>query len=102
MCPTTGIAYQEPEPNTFSFNSPKGACPRCDGLGTTKEVNLSKIIPDPAVSIRKGGITPIGEYKKNWMFNQLEIIALKHGFSLDDAISKIPEAAMDIIMNGSN
>lgn len=102
MCPTTGIAYQEPEPNTFSFNSPKGACPRCDGLGTTKEVNLSKIIPDPAVSIRKGGITPIGEYKKNWMFNQLEIIALKHGFSLDDAISKIPEAAMHIIMNGSN
>jgi len=102
MCPTSGIAYQEPEPNTFSFNSPKGACPRCDGLGTTKEVNLSKIIPDPAVSIRKGGITPIGEYKKNWMFNQLEIIALKHGFSLDDAISKIPEAAMDIIMNGSN
>ena len=102
MCPTTGIAYQEPEPNTFSFNSPKGACPRCDGLGTTKEVNLSKIVPDPDVSIRKGGITPIGEYKKNWMFNQLEIIALKHGFSLDDAISKIPEAAMDIIMNGSN
>ena len=102
MCPTTGIAYQEPEPNTFSFNSPKGACPRCDGLGTTKEVNLSKIIPDPAVSIRKGGITPIGEYKKNWMFNQLEIIALKQGFSLDDAISKIPEVAMDIIMNGSN
>jgi excinuclease ABC subunit A len=102
MCPTTGIAYQEPEPNTFSFNSPKGACPRCDGLGTTKEVNLSKIIPDPAISIRKGGITPIGEYKKNWMFNQLEIIAFKHGFSLDDAISKIPEAAMDIIMNGSN
>jgi len=102
MCPTTGIAYQEPEPNTFSFNSPKGACPQCDGLGTTKEVNLSKIIPDPAVSIRKGGITPIGEYKKNWMFNQLGIIALKHGFSLDDAISKIPEAAMEIIMNGSN
>ena len=102
MCPTTGLAYQEPEPNTFSFNSPKGACPRCDGLGTTKEVNLSKIIPDPAVSIRKGGITPIGEYKKNWMFNQLEIIALKHGFTLDDAISKIPEAAMEIIMNGSN
>ncbi len=102
MCPTTGIAYQEPEPNTFSFNSPKGACPRCDGVGTTKEVNLSKIVPDPDVSIRKGGITPIGEYKKNWMFNQLEIIALKHGFSLDDAISKIPEAAMEIIMNGSN
>ena len=102
MCPTTGLAYQEPEPNTFSFNSPKGACPRCDGLGTTKEVNLSKIIPDPAVSIRKGGIIPIGEYKKNWMFNQLEIIALKHGFTLDDAISKIPEAAMEIIMNGSN
>lgn len=102
MCPTTGIAYQEPEPNTFSFNSPKGACPRCDGLGTTKEVNLNKIIPDPTKSIRKGGIVPIGEYKKNWMFNQLEIIALKHGFTLDSPISDIPEAAMDIILHGSN
>ncbi len=102
MCPTTGIAYQEPEPNTFSFNSPKGACPRCDGLGTTKEVNRDKIIPDPTKSIRKGGIVPIGEYKKNWMFNQLEIIALKHGFTLDSPISDIPEAAMDIILHGSN
>ena len=102
MCPSTGIAYQEPEPNTFSFNSPKGACPRCDGLGTTKEVNLSKIIPDTTKSIRKGGIVPIGEYKKNWMFNQLEIIALKHGFTLDSAISEIPDAAMEIILQGSH
>lgn len=102
MCPTSGIAYQEPEPNTFSFNSPKGACSTCDGLGTTKEVNLKKVMPDPAVSIRKGGIAPIGEYKKNWIFNQLEIIAMKHGFSLDTAVGEIPEEALDIILNGTS
>lgn len=102
MCPTSGIAYQEPEPNTFSFNSPKGACSTCDGLGTTKEVNMKKVMPDPAVSIRKGGIAPIGEYKKNWIFNQLEIIAMKHGFSLDTAVGEIPEEALDIILNGTN
>ena len=102
MCPTSGIAYQEPEPNTFSFNSPKGACPRCDGLGTTKQVNERKLFPDPKKTIRKGGIAPVGEYKKNWMFNQLEIIGLKHGFNMDTAVEDIPEAALDIILNGSN
>ena len=102
MCPTTGIAYQEPEPNTFSFNSPKGACVRCDGLGTVKEVNLDKVIPDPKTTIRKGGFAPVGEYKKNWIFNQLEIIALKHGFDLDTAIEDIPKEALDIILYGTN
>jgi len=102
MCPTTGIAYQEPEPNTFSFNSPKGACVKCDGLGTVKEVNLDKVIPDPKTTIRKGGIAPVGEYKKNWIFNQLEIIALKHGFDLDTAIENIPKEALDIILYGTN
>ena len=102
MCPTSGIAYQEPEPNTFSFNSPKGACPRCDGLGTTKQVNERKLFPDPKKTIRKGGIAPVGEYKKNWMFNQLEIIGLKHGFNMDTAVEDIPEAALDIILNGSD
>ncbi|MGD1981739.1 MAG: excinuclease ABC subunit UvrA [Flavobacteriales bacterium] len=102
MCPTTGIAYQEPEPNTFSFNSPKGACVKCDGLGTVKEVNLDKVIPDPKTTIRKGGFAPVGEYKKNWIFNQLEIIALKHGFGLDTAIENIPQEALDIILYGTN
>jgi excinuclease ABC subunit A len=102
MCPTSGIAYQEPEPNTFSFNSPKGACVKCDGLGTVKEVNLNKVIPDPKMTIRKGGFAPVGEYKKNWIFNQLEIIALKHGFDLDTAIEDIPKEALDIILYGTN
>jgi len=102
MCPTSGIAYQEPEPNTFSFNSPKGACPKCDGLGTTKQVNQRKLFPDPKLTIRKGGIAPVGEYKKNWMFNQLEIIGLKHNFTMDTAVEDIPEAALEIILNGSN
>ncbi len=102
MCPTSGIAYQEPEPNTFSFNSPKGACVKCDGLGTVKEVNLDKVIPDPKMTIRKGGFAPVGEYKKNWIFNQLEIIGLKHGFNLDTAIEDIPKQALDIILYGTN
>lgn len=102
MCPTSGIAYQEPEPNTFSFNSPKGACSKCDGLGTVKEVNLSKVIPDPKMTIRKGGFAPVGEYKKNWIFNQLEIIGLKHGFNLDTAVQDISDTALDIILNGTN
>jgi excinuclease ABC subunit A len=102
MCPTTGIAYQEPEPNTFSFNSPKGACPHCDGIGTTKEVNLDKVMPDLKKTIRKGGLAPVGEYKKNWIFNQLEIIAMKYGFNLDTALADIPEEALEIILHGTN
>ena len=102
MCPTSGIAYQEPEPNTFSFNSPKGACGTCDGLGTVKEVDLAKVIPDDMKSIRHGGFAPIGEYKKNWIFSQLEIIALKYGFTLDSPIKDIPEEAMEIILHGAN
>ena len=102
MCPSTGLAYQEPEPNTFSFNSPKGACPKCDGLGSVKEVNLEKIMPDPKVSIRKGGFVPIGPYKKNWMFGQLEIIATKYGFTLDTAVGEVPAAALEIILHGAN
>lgn len=66
MCPTSGISYEEPEPNTFSFNSPYGACPKCNGLGTISEIDITKIIPDRSKSIRKGGFTPLGEYKNNW------------------------------------
>ena len=102
MCPTTGIAYQDPEPNTFSFNSPYGACPKCNGLGTIVQVDMKKIIPDPKLSLRKGGLAPLGEYKNNWVFNQLEVIGARYGFTLDTPISEIPENAMSIILYGSN
>jgi len=100
MCPTTGISYQNPEPNLFSFNSPKGACDHCNGLGTVNEINLKKIIPDPKLSINKGGFAPLGEYKSSWMFKQLEIIGEKFGFKLTDPISTISEEAMEMILNG--
>jgi len=100
MCPTTGISYQNPEPNLFSFNSPKGACPNCNGLGTINQINLQKIIPNPKLSIKQGGFVPLGEYKSTWIFKQLEIIGQKFGFKLSDPISKISADALDGIMNG--
>lgn len=102
MCPVSGIAYDEPEPNTFSFNSPYGACPKCNGLGQISEIDLQKIFPEPSKSIRKGGISPVGEYKNNWIFNQLEGIGIRYGFTIDTPISEIPEEAIDTILYGSN
>ena len=100
MCPATGISYAKPEPNNFSFNSPKGACEKCNGLGTINEINMSKIIPDDSISIQKGGLAPLGEMKKTWIFSQLETIGQKYGFTLNDPISKISKEAMDIILYG--
>jgi excinuclease ABC subunit A len=100
MCPSTGISYQNPEPNLFSFNSPKGACAHCKGLGTVNEINTRKIIPNPKLSIKAGGFAPLGEYKSSWIFKQLEIIGEKYGFKISDAIEKIPEEAMEMILNG--
>ncbi len=102
MCPSTGISYQNPEPNLFSFNSPKGACENCNGLGTVSEINLKKIIPDTKISIKSGGIVAIGEYKSSWIFKQLETIGEKFGFKLTDPIEKISAEAMDMILNGGN
>ncbi len=102
MCPTTGISYNEPEPNTFSFNSPYGACPKCNGLGTVTEIDLKKIFPDDKKSIRKGGIAPLGEYKHNWIFHQMEAIGDKYGFSLDTPVKDIPEEAISTILYGSD
>ncbi|MBN3036057.1 MAG: excinuclease ABC subunit UvrA [Bacteroidales bacterium] len=102
MCPTSGISYDEPEPNTFSFNSPYGACPKCSGLGTITEVDLDKIFPDPTKSIRKGGISPIGEYRQNWIFHQMEAIGTRYGFNLDTPISQIPGEAISTILYGSD
>ncbi|NNC34394.1 MAG: excinuclease ABC subunit UvrA [Croceitalea sp.] len=100
MCPSTGISYPTPEPNTFSFNSPKGMCPHCNGLGHVHEVNEKKIFPNKKLSITAGGIAPLGEYKKSWAFRQLETIAQRYGFELTDALDKIPAEAMEIILNG--
>ncbi len=100
MCPTTGISYALPEPNTFSFNSPKGMCPSCQGLGIMHKVNLNKIFPDLSISIRAGGIAPLGPYKTSWSFKQLELIAQRHNFTLDTPIKDIPQEATDIIVHG--
>ena len=100
MCPTTGISYQNPEPNLFSFNSPKGACSNCNGLGIINEINPKKIVPNPNMSIKQGGFAPLGEYKSSWIFKQLETIGEKFEFKLTDPISKISDEAMEVIMNG--
>ena len=102
MDPESGISYEEPEPNSFSFNSPYGACPRCNGLGQITEIDYNKIIPNPEKTIRKGGITPIGEYRPIWIFKQVEAIAEKYGFTLDTPIVDIPEKAINIILYGSD
>ena len=102
MCPTSGISYPNPEPNNFSFNSPKGACPNCNGLGIVNEINLQKIIPNPKASIKSGGFAPLGEYKNTWIFKQLEFIGEKYGFKITDNIDTIPAEAMDMILYGGN
>lgn len=102
MCPTSGISYPNPEPNNFSFNSPKGACPTCNGLGIVNEINLKKIIPNPKLSVKNGGFAPLGEYKSSWIFKQLEIIAQKYDFKISDTIETIPQEAMDMILYGGN
>ena len=102
MCPTTGIAYDDPAPNLFSFNSPYGACPRCNGLGHILEIDINKIIPNKSRSIKSGAIVPIGEYKPTWIFRQMEAIASKFGFKLSDAVSSIPEDALNAILYGTD
>ena len=102
ICPTTGISYEKPEPNSFSFNSPKGMCKRCNGLGIEKKVNLELIIPDKSISIFHGGIKPLGSFKNNWIFRQIETISEKYKFDIKDPINKIPEKALEIILNGGN
>ena len=101
MCPTTGISYDEPAPNSFSFNSPQGACPACKGLGYVHEIDNGKIIPDDKISIKDGGIVPLGKYRQSMIFWQLEAIARKYGFKLEDPICDLPDEALQIILLGS-
>ena len=103
MCPTTGLSYEDPEPNTFSFNSPYGACPKCSGMGEITVVDKEKLIPNPDLSIKKGGLAPAGEYKAgSWIFRQLEAIGLRYGFTLDTPMKDISDEALDVILYGTN
>jgi len=102
MCPSTGLSYDEPEPNTFSFNSPYGACPHCNGLGQISEIDFEKVIPDKTRTIKKGGLIPLGEYKNNWIFKQVEAIGEKYGFTLDTPIKDIPEKGLSTILFGTD
>lgn len=102
MDPESGISYDEPQPNTFSFNSPYGACDQCDGLGYVFEIDKESVIPNPKLSILKGGIAPLGEYKDNWTFQQLKAVAKKYEFSLSEPLNKLTEEQLDILLNGSH
>jgi excinuclease ABC subunit A len=102
MCPVTGLSYDEPAPHTFSFNSPHGACPHCNGLGEISSIDEKKLIPDRELSIRKGGIEPLGKYRNIWIFWQIEAIAEKNGFTLDTPIKEISEEALNKVLYGSD
>jgi excinuclease ABC subunit A len=102
MCPISGIAYPDPEPNTFSFNSPYGSCPKCNGLGSISQIDINKIIPDKKISIYAGGLAPLGPYKNNWIFKQIEAICLKYSFKIEAPIKDIPEEAINTMLYGSS
>lgn len=101
MCPTTGIAYKEPAPHNFSFNSPQGACPKCKGLGYVNRVDVDKVIPDRSISIYNGGIAPLGKYKNLMIFWQIQSLLEKHGLDIKMPISELPDDVIDEIMHGS-
>src|SRR5882724_661173 len=101
MCEDTGISYEEPSPNSFSFNSPYGACPTCKGLGAVYQISMDAIIPDPTKSINEGGIAPLGEEREAYMFKQVQQIAKKNKFSLDVAIKDMPKKALNLVLYGN-
>lgn len=102
MCPSTGISYDNPEPNSFSFNSPKGACKTCNGLGHEMNIDLTKILPDKNLSIEQGGIAPIADRNSKWIEKQLKIIAKRYKFDLKEPIKNIPKKAIDVILFGTD
>ncbi len=101
MCPTTGISYSDPAPNNFSFNSPQGACPHCKGLGIINQIDLDKVIPDKELSIYEGGIVPLGKYKNQMIFWQIDAILKKHDCELKTPIKEIPDDALQEVLYGS-
>ena len=102
MCESSGISYPNPEPNNFSFNSPKGMCTTCKGLGKLYEVNDNKIVPDQNLSIIQGALAPLGSQKQTWIFKQLDLIAQRYNFKLSDPFKKIPKEAIEVILYGAN
>jgi len=102
MCPTTGISYDEPQPNSFSFNSPYGACENCDGLGYIFVIDRESVIPNPKLSILNGGLAPLGEYREVWVFQVLKALAKKYNFSLSTPLEKLGEENINIILNGTH
>lgn len=101
MCPTTGLSYKDPAPNIFSFNSPEGACPRCKGLGYINEIDIKKIIPDSSASIYDGAIIPLGKYKNQMIFWQIEALLKRNGCTLKNPIDEIPDEVLSEILYGS-
>lgn len=101
MCPTSGISYPEPEPSLFSFNSPYGACPACSGLGEVSEADITKIIPNPKLSIKKGGLAPLGDYKRTWIFDKLDTFLTQEGYSISTPLEEIPEEVMNVLLYGN-
>ena len=102
MCPVSGVSYDEPSPNTFSFNSPYGMCPHCKGLGEVHEVDMARVVPDKTKSINEVGIVPLGEVRENMLFKQLRALAKKHNFSFSTPVAEIPEAALNAILFGGD
>ena len=102
MDPKTGLSYDEPAPNSFSFNSPYGACPCCNGLGVVEEITEESVIPDPSLSIIRGAIAPIGEYRELWIFKQLEVLLKPYSVGLSTPIAKFPREALDLMLYGTD
>ena len=102
MDPETGLSYEEPAPNSFSFNSPYGACPSCNGLGVIEEITRESIFPDPNLSITRGGIAPLGEYRDIWIFKKIEALLKHYKCSLSTPIKDLPEAVVEVLLYGDN
>ncbi|RKD19028.1 excinuclease ABC subunit A [Pelobium manganitolerans] len=101
MCPSTGVSYDEPQPNSFSFNSPYGACPECDGLGYVFDVDEESVIPNKKLSIVNGALAPLGDYRETWIFQVIKALGKKYGFSLSQPIEKLDPKAVDILLHGT-
>ena len=101
MCPTTGISYPDPEPNLFSFNSPYGACQNCSGLGEVLEADINKIIPNAKLSIKKGGLAPLGDFKGGWIYDKIESLLVNDGYSISTPLEEIPDDVLNVVLYGN-
>jgi len=102
MCPTSGVSYPDPEPNLFSFNSPYGACSNCSGLGEVSEADINKIIPNPKLSIKKGGLAPLGDFKGGWIYDKIESLLSQEGYSIQTALEEIPSDVLNVVLYGND